>query len=86
MNDPPLIRIHRLQRHRPSGLLHLISDILRQVLQRQGSELGVGMDTIAAVVTGMTDSGVGIVRISGSGAGELGDGAGPSYRSKKPSS
>ena len=32
------------------------------------------MDTIAAVVTGMTDSGVGIVRISGSGAVELGDG------------
>ena len=32
-------------------------------LSEQGSELGVGMDTIAAVVTGMTDSGVGIVRI-----------------------
>lgn len=43
-------------------------------LSEQGSELGVGMDTIAAVVTGMTDSGVGIVRISGSGAVELGDG------------
>ena len=43
-------------------------------MSEQGSELGVGMDTIAAVVTGMTDSGVGIVRISGSGAVELGDG------------
>ncbi len=32
------------------------------------------MDTIAAIATGMTDSGVGIVRISGSGAVEVGDG------------
>ncbi len=32
------------------------------------------MDTIAAIATGMTDSGIGIVRISGSGAVEVGDG------------
>lgn len=32
------------------------------------------MDTIAAIATGMTESGIGIVRISGSGAVEVGDG------------
>ena len=30
-------------------------------------------DTIAAIATGLTDSGIGIIRISGSGAVEVGD-------------
>ncbi len=31
-------------------------------------------DTIAAIATGLTDSGIGIIRISGPGAVEVGDG------------